>query len=279
MLKPLTQAELPDILADFWPVALDLTRSGYPTYTDGIKTFDDFARQVTRARDESWGEVLLHVHEGADNGLIVVDRVDDDYLSLPVCLTKAHQDAALAETIAYLAQKYAGRTLWLGFAPENAERLAFAKSNGFALLDDTTNWQLPLASWQRTAADARVLAIDREHYAAFKTLWTNEDMYWNAERIAQDMSRWYLFVYEDNGVPVAAVACMKDAKMPEIFGFMYRDDYDDQAHRALLTACLNVAAAERCDELIYFAGAEENAVMSALNFHRVSGYVCYQKEL
>jgi len=39
-----------DKYIDFaYALALDLTKSGYPTYTDGIKTREDFIRQSRRA--------------------------------------------------------------------------------------------------------------------------------------------------------------------------------------------------------------------------------------
>ncbi len=279
MLRSLTAAEMQAQLAAFWPVALDLTRSGYPTYTDGVKTFDDFSATVRHAVEEPWGEVLVHVYQGEVNGLIVVEQVDEEYLSLPVCLASAHQEALLNELLDHLMAHYPGRTLWLGFAPENIERLAYAKANGFALLDDTTNWQFPLASWTKTAVDRSVAAISRDNYADFRSLWTDAEMYWNADRIAEDLDRWHLFVCADDAGPTAAVACMKDRDMQEIFGFMYKGHYDASCHAGLLCACLNTAQRDGSRDLTYFAGAEENAVMAEMGFQRVSGYVCYEKRL
>ena len=110
--------ELDALIAEFWPVALDLTHSTYPTYTDGIKTQADFAKTVHCAASENWGEVLIHLRNGEVNGLLVADVTDDMYVSLHVCLTHAHQTECLGETLAYLRQKHAGKTLWLGFALE-----------------------------------------------------------------------------------------------------------------------------------------------------------------
>lgn len=268
--------ELDALIAEFWPVALDLTHSAYPTYTDGIKTQADFAKAVHRAASEDWGEVLVHLWDGEVNGLLVADVADDAYVSLHTCLTHAHQTECLGEALAYLREKHAGKTLWLGFALENTEMLAFAEANGFALLDDTINWNISLAAWQPAAEERPVQRVDGDHYEAFRALWTDESMYWNADRIRAAMERWMLFVTEDG---CGAVACLDEGVMLEIFGFQYRDGYDEATHRALMTVCLNTARQQGSKYLTYFADREETAVMQSLGFRRVSGYRCYEMKL
>ncbi len=265
MLTRLTAGEVPAYFEAFWPVALDLRRSGYPTYTDGIKTRADWEEHILRAAKEDWGEVLLHWHDGQPNGLIAMEVMDEEYLSLPVCLCQAHQREMLEELLDDLVARYPGRTLWLGFAPENEERLVFAKERGLALLDDAVNWNI--RDWQAVPLSTEVQRVTVENYAHFRSLWTDETIYWNAERIAQAMDKWLLFTTQD-----AAVACMDEGVMLEIFGFMG----NPAAMGKLMEACLNASGGR---SLTYFAGQEETPVMEALGFHRVSGYVCYQKIL
>ncbi len=287
MIVQLDPQELDRVTASFWPVTQDLTRSGYPTYTDGVKTFADFADTIRRAAAASWGEVLVHVLDGEVNGLAVVETVDDDYLSLSVCLARARQEAFLTELLADLTERYAGRTLWLGFAPENGERLAFAKANGFTLLDDSTNWiydlstwKQPMHAWRHSQSETHTFEVGQETYPDFRCLWTDTKMYWNADRIAEHLDEWRLFVAADEGeTPLAAVACQKDPVMQEIFGFMYKGGYDPACHQGLLCACLNTAKRDGARYLTYFAEQEENTVMDCLGFRRVSGYVCYEKRL
>ena len=276
MLRAARAGELDARIDAFWPVALDLTHSTYPTYTDGIKTRGDFAEAVRRAFREDWGEVLVHVHEGVDNGLIVIDGVDDEFVSLRVCLTHAHQPECLAEALAYIARKHPGKTLWLGFAPENTEMLAFVESQGFRLLDDSVNWNIALADWQICAPEAAVLPVCGDNYDAFRALWTDEGMYWNADRIGAAPDRWMLFVTADGR---GAVACMDEGVMPEIFGFQYAGEYDADAHRDLMAACLNAAKAKGARYLTYFSERDGAAVMQSLGFRRVSDYQCYEKKL
>lgn len=276
MLRPVRAGELDALIDAFWPVALDLTHSTYPTYTDGVKTREDFAAAVRRAFREEWGEVLVHVCDGADNGLLIIDVADDEFLSLHVCLTHAHQPECLAEALTHIVAKYPGKTLWLGFAPENDEMLAFAQANGFTLLDDTVNWNIALADWRPSVLEAAVLPVSGDNFDAFRALWTDADMYWNAERIEVAMDRWMLFVTADGR---GAVACMDEGVMLEVFGFQYRDGYDEAVHRALMAACLNAAKAKGAKYLTYFSNREEAAVMQSLEFRWVSDYRCYEKKL
>lgn len=266
-------------VAEFWPVALDLTRSTYPTYTDGIKTREDFVDTVHRASGADWGEVLLHVHGGAVNGLVVIDQVDEEYVSLRVCLTHAHQRECLDEVLAHVAAKHAGRTLWLGFAPENADLLALARDNGFALLDDSTNWTLHLDDWAILPEDAHVSAVDHTNYADFRTAWTDADMYWNADRIWDAFDRWTLFTYRDECGVRGAVACMNDDAAAEIFGFQYAGSYCQRVHRALLASCVNAVKAAGTRYLSYFTDRGEADWLAEIGFCRVSDYVCYEKKL
>ncbi len=276
MLRPVREEELDALIDAFWPVALDLKHSAYPTYTDGVKTREDFAEAVRRAFLEDWGEVLVHVHDGADNGLLVIDVADDEFVSLHVCLTRAQQPECLGEALAYLHAKHAGKTLWLGFAPENAEMLTFAESQGFRLLDDSVNWNIALADWLPCAPEAAVLPVSVDNFDAFRILWTDEDMYWNADRIEAALNRWMLFVMADGR---GAIACMDEGVMLEIFGFQYVGGYDADAHRALMTACLNAAKAKGTRYLTYFSDREEAAVMRSLSFRRISDYRCYEMKL
>lgn len=276
MLREARADELEELIDAFWPLAADLTRSTYPTYADGIKTCADFRQAVSRAYREAWGEVLVHIRNGADNGLIVLDVTDDAFISLHVCLNRTDQTGCLTEVLAYLRQKHAGKTLWLGFAPENAEMLAFAQAQGLRLLDDSVNWNISLADWQPDPAELPVTPVTCENYALFRALWTDEEMYWNADRIEAALERWRIFIMEDG---CGAVACMDEDMMPEIFGFQYRGGYDAAAHRTLMTACLNDAKAKGSQYLTYFSDREEAPVMQALGFRRISGYCCYETTL
>lgn len=57
-----------------------------------------------------------------------------------------------------------------------------------ALLDDSVNWNIAPADWQPARTDVPVQTVTRESYDAFRALWTDERMYWNADRIGAAQS-------------------------------------------------------------------------------------------
>lgn len=278
MLRAVKTEELHALAEAFWPLTQDLTRSTYPTYTDGIKTRHDFVHQLCRAADGDWGEVLLHLRSGQINGLLLIDQVDEQHVSLQVCLTRACQHECLRETLAYISGKHPGKTLWIGFAPENRELLDFVTQQGFELQDSSINWTLHLATWPEQEVPTCVHRVTEENYGQFRSLWTDQEMYWTAERIREHLDRWRLFVYRDGERPCGAAACMDEGLMLEIFGFQYAAGYDQTVHQALMTACL-CDAKGRAQHLTYFSSEEEAPVMKALGFQRVSDYLCYEKRL
>lgn len=262
--------DLERCIAAYWPLAQDVTRSAYPTYTDGIKTRDDFAEKLRMADASDWGTLLLH-----DSGaLVLIEEEDAEYVSLRLW-AKGEQSAALEESLAYLQERYPGRTLWMGFAPENTQMLAFARAHDFRLLDDLINWTLRLADASCPKAQEAV-RVTRENYPVFRALWTDTRIYWNADRIWNAFDRWLLFVTKDG---CAAAACMDEGVMMEAFGFQYAQAYDEQAHRTLLSAMILEGKARGAKHLTYFSDHAETAVMQMTGFRRVSDYVCYEYKL
>ncbi|MBR4081852.1 MAG: hypothetical protein IKK21_08725 [Clostridia bacterium] len=271
MIRRVTAGKLPALADAFWDCAMDLTRSGYPTYTDGVKTRADFDAYLSRACQADWGEVLVYEHGGAVCGLIAVDIVDDAYVSLHVCLCRTHSQEMLAELLRRLSGEHAGKTLWFGFAPENAAYLGFAEEHGFAVLEESVNWIMPMNGTCPPAPGVCAVTADDP---AFRRFWRDPDMYWTAERIAANPAGWTLLVHERG-----AAAMLDSGDTQEIFGFEYADGFDETAFFALMQGCLHIAKVKGAAHMNYFASPEESAVMAALGFRRVSGYLCYERKL
>lgn len=154
--------------------------------------------------------------------------------------------------------------------------LAFARAQGFSLLEESVNWNIALTAWRPGPPDKHVLPVTGENYAAFRALWTDTNMYWNADCIEAALERWLLFVMDDGS---GAAACMVYDAGVEIFGFEYCGGYHEGTHRALMTACLNAAKQRGGTSLTYFSDREEAAVLQSLGFRRVSDYCCYEMKL
>lgn len=71
-----------DKYIDFvWELAQDQTKSGYPTYTDGIKTKQDFITRERKAFSRENEDILLFTLNGQIEGWIhYCARPQDNYL-------------------------------------------------------------------------------------------------------------------------------------------------------------------------------------------------------
>lgn len=84
MLRVLEEAEFDKYIDFAYNLALDLTKSSYPTYTDGIKTKEDFiARAKVSFRKES-EEIMLFEVDGSVEGWIhyYVLKEDENYVDV-----------------------------------------------------------------------------------------------------------------------------------------------------------------------------------------------------
>ncbi len=70
MLTPLKREEFDKHIDFVYALALDPARSGYPTYTDGIKTRADFVERAKKAFERENEEILLYEREDRIAGWI-----------------------------------------------------------------------------------------------------------------------------------------------------------------------------------------------------------------
>ena len=176
MLKKLQEQDF-DRYVDFaYELALDLTRSGYPTYADGIKTKDDF---VTRAREAfSTGneEILLFEHNGATAGWIHYFYLPEDhYLDTCAFCIASGMKEALTEFIAFAREHFSGSELYLGFPRENAEAVAVLESGGFDCIEESYNDAIEFEDYVLQPEDEGILPITRENYTLFSALHSQPD--------------------------------------------------------------------------------------------------------
>ena len=99
LIKP--TAEEAERYIDFaYELALDPARSGYPTYTDGIKTKEDFAETCRYAFSYDGREVLLYLENGVVAGWIqFLFEKEDCYLETNIFNIAGSVSAALKEFI------------------------------------------------------------------------------------------------------------------------------------------------------------------------------------
>lgn len=102
MLKKLAEQDLDRYVEFAYALALDVTKSGYPTYADGIKTKQDFIARARRAFSDENEEILLFEREGRTEGWIHYYHLPEDrYLDTNAFCVREGMGEALAEFTAF----------------------------------------------------------------------------------------------------------------------------------------------------------------------------------
>ena len=64
MLRPCTKTEFEKYIDFIYELATDFTKSGYPTYADGVKTKEMFIERSLKTFERETEEMLLFEYEG-----------------------------------------------------------------------------------------------------------------------------------------------------------------------------------------------------------------------
>lgn len=284
MLRKCTQQEF-EKYADFvYQLALDPAKSGYLCYSDGIKTKAMFLEQSQRALGADTEEILLFEYNGVVEGWIHYYCIPEDkYLSTESFAIAHHTAIALQEFLDLLQARYKGYDLFLGYDKKNCAAIDFLASNGFVCIEDDYNTNAFLERYSPIAAPNDVVRITKDNYDLFRTLHrkVENDMYWNSDRIYEDMDNWVIFAKICQGEAVGSVYCMTgDDEWFEIFGIDRKDDAFDAALVGdLLAKALNTAKELGGKYMSFFCDKQEQTVADRLGFVCVGEYVCYKKQL
>lgn len=285
MLRKLEEQEFDRWVGFAYALALDITKSGYPTYADGIKTKKDFIDRARGAFSRDGEEILLFEREGKVEGWIHDYHLPEDrYLDCcSFCVAEGMREA-IFEFTAFARERFSGSELYLGFPKENAEAIAALDDFGFARIEESYNDVLDFAHYIRQPENPSVIPITRDNFRLFSDLHSRheEDMYWTSERIWNTFDGWKIFVFLREGKAAGAIyfRIWENETMSEIFGVDFPDGiYNGGVYRDLLTAALNDANRRGVKHMVFFNNEESQSDALACGFRCVSGYVCFKTAL
>ena len=140
MLRPCSEDEFYKY-ADFaYELACDLTKSGYPTYCDGVKTKAMFIDRALKAFERETEQMLLFEVQGRVQGLIHCYWIPEDhYLDTVSFNVNEAMEQALAEFLTFAGARFKGYELFLGFPAENQAAVNFLAERGFECIEDDYN--------------------------------------------------------------------------------------------------------------------------------------------
>ena len=138
MLLDCSKKEFEKYMDFAYELALDLSKSGYPTYRDGIKTKQMFVERLLKTFERNDEQMLLFVHDGAVQGLIHYYWITDDrYLQTDAFCIHEAAEQALSEFISFITERFKGYNAYLGFPAENQKAVDYLSGCGFECIERT----------------------------------------------------------------------------------------------------------------------------------------------
>ena len=278
MLVKATKEDIEQYMDFAYSLAMDQTKSGYPLWSDGISTKEEFVDRVWKSYEREDRDILLFVVDGAVEGWIQFFYWEEDrYLQTNGFLINSHTEQALTEFLEYAGAHYAGYDLYLGFPKRNTAAIVAMQKRNCRLLDECYH---DIYIFDGSAIKAEMYGIVRvteSNFSEFRKIHQSDpETYWNSERIFRTLDEWLIYLkYQDNAV--AGYVCVRNG---EIFSLGYPDNkFDKSVYMALVKIILRDLQASGYKRLIFFNDEESQSAALELGFSCVSKYVLYIKSV
>ncbi len=284
MLLECSKNELEKYIDFAFELALDPSKSGYPTYLDGIKTKAMFVERLLEAFDSKEEQILLFVYDGSVQGLIHYYWIPDDrYLQTNAFCIKEAAEQALSEFLSFVSERFKGYDVFLGFPAENKKAVDYLSGRGFECIEDDFNNTAFLDKCVNVSENSEIIRISKENYDYFRILHNQieGDMYWNSDRIYEDLDDWIVLVKYSEEKPQGAVYYTNaDDGCFEIFGVdIDCERYDTELFKELINAAIVDTRRRGGRVMTFFCEKEYEETVLECGFVCVGKYLCYKLHL
>lgn len=171
----------------------------------------------------------------------------------------------------------------MGFPAENREAVQFLAGHGFACIENDWNNTAFPDRISEIPAHAGMIRIRRENFEKFRFLHdqAGSDIYWNSDRILDDLDNWNIFVREQDGEPLGAVCYVNAGEgSSEIFAIdINHQEHKPELFRELLETALLDAKQQNRRTMTFFCEEKYEDVATACGFQCVGNYLCYKTRL
>lgn len=269
MLRIPTANEFEEYSERAYMLALDPSRSSFPSYADGIKTKEDFLAIAKRGFESENEEIYIFEHGGEMRGWIhFYVMKEDKYISLEAFETDGFEKEQFAEFVALLKEKYSGYEVNAGFPSQNERAVSAAIENGFEIIEESAVNILFFSNYEPQPESGRVEPLTKNNLAVFAKLHDKVEMYWNTKRLTEAYfggDKWRIYLTEKDG-KAAAIYFVYAENIAEIFGLDFSDGFDGTAAEELLTAALNEAKKNVSAKAMYWFTEDERETELAKRF-------------
>lgn len=269
MLRIPTANEFEEYSERAYMIALDPSRSSFPSYADGIKTKEAFLAIAKRGFESENEEIYIFEHGGEMRGWIhFYVLTEDKYIGIEAFETDGFEKEQFAEFAALLKEKYAGYEVTAGFPSQNERAVSAAIENGFEIIEESAVNILFFSDYEPQSESGRVEPLTKNNLALFAKLHDKVEMYWNTKRLTEAYFggvKWRIYLTEKDG-KAAAIYFVFAGNIAEIFGLDFSDGFDGTAAEELLTAALNEAKKNVSAKAMYWFTEDERETQLAKRF-------------
>ncbi len=260
----------------FYEVALKPEETSYPLYTDGIKTKQDFIRNIHTEEEQL---NLFYMEDGEICGLLCLCVIQEEqYVQMNGLYVWKNKRTAVKELLDYLKENYRGYEVYFGLPKENEWVQELLRRDGFEQIEHSYNDSLLFENYIERPECENIRKIEKDRYEDFRQLHkaVDDTMYWNSDRIFAELKDWNVYVYYEDGKPIADMY----EYYGEIFGFEFADQkYDAEIFRQLLVTVLNSLKQRGCRYAYFFNEEQTQEAAVRAGFHCAGEYVCYYKKI
>lgn len=278
MLVKATKEDIAQYMDFAYTLAMDQTKSGYPLWSDGVSTKEEFVERVWRSYESEDRDILLFLVDGAIEGWIQFFYiVEDRYLQTNGFLINSHTEQALTEFLEYAHAHFPGYDLYLGFPKRNIDAISALQKENCRLIQECYHDIYVFDGSAIQVETDGIVRVTESNFSEFREIYqTDPETYWNAERISLTLNEWsiYMLYREDTA---AGYVCARNG---DVVSLGYRDNvFDKSAYKALVTVILRDVQAAGYKHLIFFNDEESQSAALELSFICVSKYVLYLKSV
>ncbi len=275
MLVKATKKDIERHMEFAYSLAMDQTKSGYPLWSDGVSTKEEFAERVWKSYESEDRDILLFVVDGVTEGWIQFFYIAEDrYLQTNGFLINSHTERALTEFLEYAHGRFPGYDLYLGFPKRNTDAISALQKRNCRLIQECYHDIYIFDGADIHTETEGIVRVTESNFSEFRKIHqTDPETYWNSERIFQALDEWLIYLLYRENIAVGYI-CVKNG---DIVSLGYGDNtFDKSAYKSLVTVILRDLQAAGYKKLIFFNDDEESqSAALELGFSCVSEYVLY----
>ena len=278
MLVKAAKTDIEQYMDFAYSLALDQTKSGYPLFSDGISTKEEFINHTWTGYKNADQDILLFTIDGAIEGWIQFFYIEQDrYLQTNGFLINRNTQQALEEFIEYARANFAGYDLYLGFPKKNTHAITYLQKSGFKLIEEAYHNIFIFDGSAIQPKSPNLVKITESNFSEFSRIYQPDpDTYWNSERIYLTLNEWIIYISYRDAIAVGYVF----ARNGEIYGLGYRDHiFDKRTYTQLVSAVLSDLKAAGHKHMTFLGDEESQCAALNIGFSCVGEYVLYVKSV